>query len=389
MTPAEDRDRILDLIAEAQAAGASLQACCESLGVSAKTVGRWQRARNVGSQVDGRAAAASKRMPIQKLKEEEVEKILEILKSSEFRDMSPNQIVPILADRGIYIASESTMYRILRRHDLLARRGRAAAPFRRAKPTFTATAPKQVWSWDITYMPSLVQGQFYKLYMMIDVYSRKIVGWEVHPDENAEHASELLERAVMREGVSRDSIRLHSDNGSPMKGSTMLATMKRLGVTPSFSRPRVSNDNPFSESLFRTLKYRPAWPREPFASIDEARRWVAQFVEWYNTKHRHSGIRYTTPNERHEGRDEEILRKRSEVYNQARKARPARWSRRLRNWSPIRVVRLNPENGLEQAKGATKRRCRCDEGRVVAAGRATTQRAAPSMGRDEPKEKVG
>jgi hypothetical protein len=184
---------------------------------------------------------------------------------------------------------------------------------------------------------------FFYLYLIVDICSRKITGWEVHERESAELAAGLLERAVWAEGCVSSPLILHADNGSPMKGATMKVTMERLGVTPSFSRPRVSNDNPFSEALFRTCKYVPAWPAKGFASIEEARAWVMEFVRWYNTRHQHSAIRFVTPQARHRGEDKALLANRHAVYQAAREKHPARWSGRTRNWHPIGAVWLNPE----------------------------------------------
>jgi transposase InsO family protein len=178
--------------------------------------------------------------------------------------------------------------------------------------------------------------------MVEDVFSRKIVGWAVHETECNEHAARLLEESCAREGIARDRLVLHSDNGSPMKGATILATLQRLGVVTSFSRPRVSDDNPYSESLFRTLKYRPEYPGRGFASLDDARAWVCAFVRWYNTEHRHSAIRFVTPEQRHSGQDKDLLSERHQVYEAARRRHPDRWSRATRNWSPIEQVVLNP-----------------------------------------------
>jgi transposase InsO family protein len=146
-----------------------------------------------------------------------------------------------------------------------------------------------------------------------------------------------------REGIKSDQVTLHSDNGSPMKGATMLATLQQLGVIPSFSRPSVSNDNPYSESLFRTLKYRPEYPEKPFAGLVAARDWVQSFVHWYNTEHFHSAIKFITPEQRHAGEDREILEKRKAVYEQAKSRNPNRWSGDIRNWNPVKEVGLNPE----------------------------------------------
>lgn len=210
--------------------------------------------------------------------------------------------MPALADEGIYLASESSFYRVLRAADQLHRRGRARAPRKPNKPeAFKATGPRQVWSWDITFLASTVIGMFYRLYLVMDVYSRKIVGWKIHENEAAEHAATLIRKACLAEGITRHGLVLHSDNGSPMKGATMLATLQRLGVIPSFSRPSVSNDNPFSESLFGALKCTPAYSSKPFDSLEAARVWVHDFVGWYNEVHRHSGIRFVTPAQRHRG----------------------------------------------------------------------------------------
>ena len=252
--------------------------------------------------------------------------------------------MPRLADKGLYLASESSFYRVLREHGQANRRGRAQPPRAVPKPhAWVAHAPLKTWSWDITFLPTAVRGQFYRLYMVMDVYSRMIVGWEIHEDERAEHAAMLITKACLRHRVRQDALVLHADNGSPMKGATMLATLQRLGIVPSFSRPAVSDDNAYSEALFRTLKYSPAYPKKPFASIDQARQWVLRFVTWYNTEHRHSGIKFVTPEQRHYGQEHAILERRRTVYEAAKQAMPQRWKgRHTRDWSPMGEVWLNP-----------------------------------------------
>ncbi len=158
-----------------------------------------------------------------------------------------------------------------------------------------------------------------------------------------EHAATLIDRVAAETRIPHDRLVLHSDNGGPMKGSTMLATLQRLGIVPSFSRPHVSDDNPFSESLFRTMKYRPSYPHRPFASLAEARTWVASFVAWYNTEHLHSGIGFVTPAQRHDSHDVAILERRRRVYDAARRRRPERWARHTRAWKAVETVRLNPD----------------------------------------------
>jgi transposase InsO family protein len=218
-----------------------------------------------------------------------------------------------------------------------------------------ATGSNQVYTWDITYLRSPVRGEFYYLSMFVDLFSRKIVGWRLDEEKSMDHASELIRRICWAEGVETGTVQLHSDNGGPMKGSTMLATLERLGVVPSFSRPRVSGDNPYSEALFRTLKYRPAYPKGPFEDIEAARRWVADFVDWYNHNHLHSSIRFVTPADRHAGRDRAILAERGVVYRKAKARKPERWSGSVRNWEPIREVVLNPTPSANPEENQTIR----------------------------------
>ena len=191
-----------------------------------------------------------------------------------------------------------------------------------------------------------VTRTFY-LYLVEDVWSRRIVGFEVHAEESMDLSAALVSATCAAEGIDPRGLVLHSDNGGPMRGSTMLATLQRLGIVASFSRPKVSDDNPFVESLFRTLKYRPEYPHKPFDTIQDARAWVAAFVAWYNTEHRHSGIRIVTPDERHDRREHAILANRARVYERARRKHPDRWSRATRNWTPASAVFLNPKRDQE------------------------------------------
>jgi putative transposase len=327
------------LVAEAVAAGARRGRACALLGLSARTLERWGN-----GQPDGRRGPKSP--PPNKLTAKERRRVIAIATSIEFRDQSPKQIVPTLADRGKYVASESTFYRVLHAENMQHRRGAARAPTSRPRE-HVADGPWQVGSWDITYLKSHVRGQFFYLYLVEDVWSRKILGWEVHDVESTDLAGALLQRIRAEAGADVD-LRgwvLHSDNGSPMKGATMLATMQRLGVVASFSRPGVSNDNPFSESLYRTMKYVPEYPRAGFASLEAAHAWVASFVAWYNHRHHHSGIGFVAPAERHDGRDIAILAARRATYERAQNRRPERWSRHTRRWNRPAVVRLNPADG--------------------------------------------
>lgn len=339
----------MELIQEAVNAGATYAASCKVLGLSVRTLERWKKNPERG---DGRAGPLTP--PPHALTEEEKKMIIEVANSPLYQDLCPRKIVPKLADSGCYIASESSFYRVLKSADLLNHRSRSKPRQQKRPKDLIARAPNTVWSWDITYMKSPVKGLYYYLYLVLDVYSRFIVGWSVEEVESADHAARLITRACAEQGVAENQLTLHSDNGGPMKGATMLCTLQKLQVAPSFSRPSVSDDNPFSESLFKTLKYRPAYPDGAFASLDEAREWVTRFVRWYNHEHLHSGIRFVTPASRHAARDAEILRQRHVVYEQAKLANPLRWSRQTRDWSVIKEVRLNP--GKEKRPDAEKLR---------------------------------
>lgn len=275
--------------------------------------------------------------------------IISISTSPKYCNESPAQIVPSLADEGIYVASESSFYRVLREHRMVNYRGKARAANHHRPTEIIAEGPNVAWSWDITYLRSVVKGLFFYLYLIVDIWSRKIVGWDVHESEDGAYASALIRSAAFTEGVEPDTLILHSDNGGPMKGATMLATLQWLGIVPSFSRPHVSDDNPYSESLFRTLKYRPEYPDRPFESLDEARKWVEEFVCWYNHEHLHSGIRFVTPAQRHSGEECDILKNREEVYQKAKEKNPSRWSGDTRNWESVHTVVLNPSSRKSRA----------------------------------------
>ena len=235
---------------------------------------------------------------------------------------------------------------MLHAHGQMNRRGRAQPP-RTARPptTHIAAHPGEVWCWDLTFLPAQIQGSWFYLYLILDLYSRKIVGFEVHDTDSADHAAHLARRTALAEGVHAMPARpvLHGDNGATLKATTVLAMLHWLGIKPSYSRPRVSDDNPFVEALFRTVKYRPAFPLKGFADLQTARDWSARFVQWYNNDHRHSGIRSVTPAQRHAGQDGPLLAARHAVYRDARERNPRRWSGQTRNWTPVGVVTLNPE----------------------------------------------
>lgn len=334
----QERTEIIEMVTEACDSGARQAGACNIIGLSAKTFQRWIKA---DSQIDGRLER--KNEPKNKLSDIERRQILAIANEDKYAHLPPSKIVPLLADEGRYIASESSFYRVLKAAKQLKHREKSKPRTNHKPQALTATGPNQVYSWDITYLPTQVRGVFVYLYMVLDIYSRKIVGWQVYDNESSALAANLMTDICRQENIQKNQVVLHSDNGSPMKGATMLATLQELGIMPSFSRPSVSNDNPYSESTFRTLKYRPNYPAKPFENLLSARRWVAEFVVWYNKEHLHSAIKFVTPEQRHNGEDTAILKARDDIYRQAKQINPHRWSCETRNWEPVGEVYLNPD----------------------------------------------
>lgn len=340
----EDRQTIAEAVEEAHTAGARWRPACELVGVDLRTLQRWKASDGL---VHGdRRPEAVREPPAHALSAAERARLLQVANEPRFADVPPARIVPILADEGVYLASESSFHRVLRAAGQSGHRGRAKAPKPIRPPTTqVAAAPNQVWCWDMTFLPSVVAGRWFCLYLILDLYSRKVVGWAVHDRDNADHAAHLVRRTALAEGIHMAAQKpvLHGDNGATLKATTVLAMLHWLGIKPSYSRPRVSDDNAYAEALFRTAKYRPEFPAKGFASLDEARAWGARFVHWYNVEHRHSGIGYVTPAQRHAGEDNAVLAARQEVYSRARAAHPRRWSGATRDWSPMGAVTLNPE----------------------------------------------
>ena len=335
-----DRRQTIELIEAAREAGTRLISACRVLKISTRTFQRWTKP---GGITRDRRPEAIRRSPANKLTQEERQSVLDICHRKENASLPPSQIVPKLADLGQYIASESSFYRILHDADEQHHRGRGRKPRKILPPDgFCATGHNQVWTWDITWLPAFIRGLFFYLYMIMDVYSRKIVGWEVFDRECSDNAALFVYKAVLTERCVLKPLVLHSDNGSPQKGFTLQAKLESLGIMASFSRPGVGNDNPYSESLFRTCKYRPGYPKSGFETINSARLWVSQFVVWYNDVHRHSSICFVTPNQRHCGEDRQILENRRHVYERAKNRNGSRWSGATRNWNYIDHVWLNP-----------------------------------------------
>lgn len=337
----EDRQMAVTLIGKAVESGARLYKACEVLEITSRTYNRW---KTLG-YTDKRKGAI-KKVP-RKLTEEEQNQIEKMACSRRFVDSNPYEIVAELLDEGIYIASVRSFYRVLKERKLINHRRGDRAPRNISKPPeLVATGPDQVYSWDITWLKSEVSGKYYYAYMVMDVWSRKIVMWEVHDRESQDISKEMF--ISLNSKLSLKGVNLHSDNGHPMKGATILSTLQSLGVAPSFSRPRTSDDNPFSEALFKTLKYKVSYP-EFFYGIDSARVWTANFVDWYNTKHKHSGIGMITPEQRHSGKGDRIMKKRSKVMTAAYMKNPARWSNEIKSWINVKNVYLNPSNETKEA----------------------------------------
>ena len=344
MISLEDRRQLARDIDTAHAAGARLDFICEIAGIDVRTLQRWKAGKGL-ELGDGRPLAV-RPTPAHALTPLERDMIVQVANEPRFADKPPARIVPALADEGIYLASESSFQRVLRERRQTAHRGRAKLP-RKVRPptTHVATAPRQVWCWDVTYLPALILGHWFYLYLILDIFSRKIVGFEVHATDDGEHAALLLKRTALAESLHAVPVKpvLHGDNGPTVKCLSVKAMLDWLKISPSYSRPRVSDDNPFVESLFRTAKYHPEFPSGGFPSREAAQKWAAEFVSWYNNDHLHSGIRFISPASRHVGQDHDILEARHRLYSEAKQRNPRRWSGNTRNWTPVAAVTLNPE----------------------------------------------
>ena len=387
MTRREDRQTLFQEIHAARVNGARQAEACVLAGINPRTIQRWRK--NDGLTLGDRRPDAIRPMPSHALTGEERARIVAVANEPRFAETPPARIVPALADEGTYIASESSFHRVLRAEGQMSRRGRAKPP-RRSRPptTHIATAPGQVWCWDVTFLPATVKGQWFYLYLILDLYSRKIVGFEVHATDSADHAAHLARRTALTEGVHAMAAKpvLHGDNGATLKATTVLAMLHWLGIEPSYSRPRVSDDNPYAEALFRTAKYRPEFPAKGFQDLDAARGWAFRFVHWYNEEHRHSGIKYVTPAQRHAGRDRSLLTARHELYQQARRTNPRRWSRQTRDWTPIAAVTLNPERDAVIREASSPNQLSSSAGEPAFPSRPDK---ASAMARSEGEERSG
>jgi putative transposase len=265
--------------------------------------------------------------PPNKLTDAEVDALLALMNSPEFVDLAPAQIWAILLDSGTYLASISTMYRVLRAQDEVRERRRQATHPPRVRPELVARQPNQVWSWDITKLKGPAKGVYYDCYVIIDIFSRYVVGWMVAPTETAELAKAFIAATIKAHGIGTKVLTIHADRGTSMTSKPVAVLLAELGVTRTHSRPHVSNDNPFSEAAFKTLKYCPAFP-ERFGSIEDARIFCAAFFEYYNHHHRHSGIALHTPASMHFGTAADVQAARTQTLSAAYLANPRRFCNR-------------------------------------------------------------
>uniref|UniRef100_A0AAU1ULL0 IS3 family transposase n=1 Tax=Streptomyces sp. NBC_00119 TaxID=2975659 RepID=A0AAU1ULL0_9ACTN len=295
---------------------------CAALGVSRATYYRQHRR----SPAPAKPRRERRRHPRALAPEEEI-RVLDVLHSPEFADMAPAEIYAVLLDRGVYLCSESTMYRLLRRHGEVRERRRQAVHPPRTVPELVAEGPNRVWSWDITKLKGPVKGVYYCLYTIIDIFSRYTVGWMIAAHENKDLAERFLSETITKYGIEPGQLTIHSGRGSPMIAQNVAQMMAGLGVTKSHSRPKTSNDNPYSESQYKTLKYRHDFP-ERFGSLEDARAWCTQFFTWYNEEHRHSGIGLHTPYDVHFGLAEQLREMRADVLQAVYAKHPERFVRK-------------------------------------------------------------
>ena len=259
----------------------------------------------------------------------ERKQVLDILHDERFQDLAPHQVYATLLDEGKYVCSIRTMYRILEAEhgDVKERRRQVQRPHY-SKPELLATAPNEVWSWDITKLKSNVKWTYFYLYVIIDIFSRYVVGWMVAHREKDALARRMIKETCLKQGIEEDQLTLHADRGPSMKSKSVALLLSDLGVGKSHSRPYVSNDNPFSEAQFKTMKYCPQFPGR-FGCIQDARFFCQQFFTWYNKEHRHSGIGLITPEQFHYGRADQVRDKRSQTLKAAFEANPKRFKHKI------------------------------------------------------------
>jgi putative transposase len=335
----EHKEIIAEICEEAKKNKVRQKIICYGIGIEARTLQKWKKE----GYADRRKGAP--KQVHNKLTESEEHRILYKACSMKYKDKTPGEMVADLAERGEYIGSVKSIYRVFKRTNLILLNRRQRRKSKAVLAEIKATRSNEQWSWDISYLKTAVKGKYFYLYLITDIWDRYIIGWEIHEEESGELARQLFEKISGRLNVS--GIKLHSDNGGPMKSTTFRAVLEKLEVLQTFSRPSVSNDNAFSESLFSTLKRNAGYPKK-FYTIEEAREWMARFVNWYNNEHMHSGLCYVTPAQRRKGEDREIFEKRNKTFDLARLAHPERWTGKTKVWEIEQEVFLKRGNQIKK-----------------------------------------
>lgn len=309
--------------AEQLAALQGVAVACAALGVPRSSL--YEARTQATRPIDPELQPVTRPTPPRALNQAEKEQVRDLLNSERFQDAAPREVYAELLDKDQqYLCSWRTMYRVLAEyHEVRERRNQLRHPAYQ-KPELLATGPNQVYSWDITKLRGPSKGVYYYLYAMLDIYSRYMVGWMIAEVESAELAEQLITETCAKQGVQREQLTIHADNGSPMIAKSVAVLMADLGVVKSHSRPHVSDDNPFSEAQFKTLKYRPDYPQR-FGSLADARSWARHFFDWYNNEHHHSGLALLTPGAVHFGQAETVRQKRQAVLAQAYQTHPERF----------------------------------------------------------------
>ena len=286
-----------------------------------------------------------------RLSDVERQQVLDVCHDTAYIDKAPYEIYATLLDKGSYLCSVSTMYRLLRsENEVRERRNQRTHPSYR-KPELLATRPNTVWSWDITKLLGPVKWTYFYLYVILDIFSRYVVGWMIAGRESAELAGLLIEETCLKQGIDFNQLTIHSDRGPAMKAKTMAQLLANLGITKSFSRPHVSNDNPFSESHFKTLKYRPTFPKR-FGSLEDAKSFCQEFFTWYNQEHRHTGIALLPPEVVHYGFASDVITRRNQVLLEAYRRYPERFVNKIPTAPQLpEAVWINPPEKPDGQQG--------------------------------------
>lgn len=320
-----------------------VEKACEAFGLARSNYYRWRKSPQGASDETVRPT------PSWSLSREEQQKVLETLHTDRFIDQSPREVYATLLDEGLYLCSVRSMYRILNQHgEVRERRDQLRHPVYK-KPELLATGSNQVWSWDITKLLGPAKWTYFYLYVLLDIFSRYVVGWMVAPQESASLAKKLIEESCVKQSIGSGQLVIHSDRGPSMRSKPVALLLADLGVTKSHSRPHVSNDNPFSESQFKTMKYRPEFP-ERFGSLEDARTFCRDFFSWYNTQHYHSGIGLLTPEQVHDGLAQQIVKERQEILEKAYDKNPDRFKRGVPTPLTLpQAVWINPPHRVSES----------------------------------------